>query len=159
MLQESARIARGRIESLSAASAEELNALILPGGSGAARNLGSFAEHGASGSLLPELRALLRDCVAHKKPIGAICIAPALVALALGDLGPQLTLGPPAGELARSAAATGAVMLDCAVDEIVVDERLRLVSTPAYILADGIAAADAGISRLVAEVLRLTRQR
>jgi enhancing lycopene biosynthesis protein 2 len=159
MLQESARIARGRVEPLAHARAAELAALILPGGSGAARNLGSFAEHGARGKLRPELHALLLDCVALRKPIGAICIAPALVALALGDRRPRLTLGPLDREPALAAAATGAILVDCPVDDIVVDESLLLVSTPAYVVAQSLAEADAGIGRLVAEVLRLARPR
>jgi enhancing lycopene biosynthesis protein 2 len=159
MLQESARIARGRVEPLADARAAELDALILPGGSGAARNLGSFAEHGARGTLRPELHALLLDCVALRKPIGAICIAPALVALALGDRHPRLTLGPLDREPALAAAPTGAILVDCPVDDIVVDADLLLVSTPAYVVAQSVVEADAGIGRLVAEVLRLARPR
>lgn len=159
MLQEAARIARGAIEPLAMARADELDALILPGGSGAARNLGSFAEHGARGELRPELRALLLDCVAQRKPIGAICIAPALVALALGERHPRLTLGPTDRDPARAAAATGATLVDCPADGVVVDESLLLVSTPAYVSAQSIAEVDAGIGRLVAEVLRLARPR
>lgn len=159
MLQESARLARGQIEPLSAARAADLDALILPGGSGAAHNLANFAELGSLATLIPDLRTLLLECVAQRKPIGAICIAPALVAIALGDQRPRITLGSPASEPALAAAATGAVLVDCAVQDVVVDEALRIVSTPAYILAKSIAEANAGIGRLVTEVLRLARQR
>lgn len=159
MLQEAARIARGAIEPLDRARAADLDALILPGGSGAARNLGDFAERGADGALRPELAALLRDCVARRRPIGAICIAPALVALALGARRPLLTLGPTDRDPARRAAATGARLVDCPADGVVVDEELLLVSTPAYVSARSIAEVDAGIGRLVAEVLRLATQR
>lgn len=159
MLVEAARIARGAIRPLAEARAGALGALILPGGSGAARNLGGFAEHGAAGRLIPELERLIRDCVARRVPIGAICIAPALIALALGSRRPRLTLGPRDRPPATIAAATGAELVDCGAEDVVVDETLRLVSTPAYVCASGIAAVDAGIGRLVAEVLRLARQR
>jgi enhancing lycopene biosynthesis protein 2 len=159
MLQESARIARGAVRPLAEARAADLDGLILPGGSGAARNLGTFAEEGARGHVLPELERLLRECVAAGKPIGAICIAPALLALALRGERPRLTLGGTGSGPAAEAALTGAEMIACAADQIVVDERLNLVSTPAYVLARNVAEADAGIGRLVAEVLRRAQPR
>ncbi len=159
MLQEAARIARGAVRPLDEARAEELDALIVPGGNGAARNLGSFAVDGARGTVLPDLERLVRAIVSARKPLGAICIAPALVALALRDLRPRLTLGRVGAGAAAEAALTGAEMLPCAVDAIVVDERLQIVSTPAYMLAHSIAEADAGIGLLVAEVLRRIRMR
>lgn len=159
MLQESARIARGAVRPLATARAADLDGLILPGGSGAARNLGTFAEEGARGQVLPDLARLVRECVAAGKPIGAICIAPALLALALRGERPRLTLGGVGSGPAAEAALTGAEMIACPVDQVIVDERLNLVSTPAYVLARNVAEADAGIGRLVAEVLRRAQPR
>ena len=156
-LQESARIVRGQVLPLGEAVAAELDALILPGGSGAARNLCDFAERGGAGEVRPELAALLRKMHAARKPIGAICIAPAIVALALGQHRPRLTLGPASEGPALEAARAGAEMVDCGVDEIVVDREQRIVSTPAYLLGPGIAEVDAGIGRLVAQVLEWLR--
>lgn len=156
-LAESARIARGRVRPLDEARIAELDALILPGGSGAARNLGDFAERGGAGTLRPELAALLKDFHDAGKPIGAICIAPALVALALGAFRPRLTLGPAGEGPALEAARAGAILVECPVDRIVVDPVNRLVSTPAYLLGPGIAEVDAGIGRLVAQVLEWCR--
>ncbi len=153
MLQESARIARGAVEPLERARAGELDALVLPGGSGAARNLCDFAERGARARVLPELEALLRALHEARKPIGAICIAPAIVALVLGGEGVSLTLGATDSKAAREAAATGARMLPCAVDAIVADEEHRVVSTPAYVLAQNPAEVDTGIGALVRRVL------
>ena len=96
-LREAARIARGQVIPLEQVEASELDALVLPGGSGAARNLCGFAEDGAAGQVRDDLAALLRSMHAARRPIGAICIAPAIVALALGQHRPRLTLGP-AGE-------------------------------------------------------------
>ncbi len=154
MLTEAARIARGEIEPLSEAHAEELDALILPGGSGLTRNLCDFALQGGNGSVLPELAVLIRTMHAARKPIGALCIAPILLALALGEFRPRLTLGGLEG-VAQEAALAGADMVECPVEGVVVDSKNRLVTTPAYMLGPGIAQVDAGISRLVDEVIAL----
>ena len=159
MLQESARVARGAVQPLAQARAEDLDALIIPGGNGAAHNLGGFAAAGARGRVLPDLERLILAMVAAGKPVGAICIAPALMALVLGPRAPRLTLGSATDLAAVEAGRTGALLLECAVDEVVVDEEMNLVSTPAYMLAKSVAEADAGIGKLVAEVLRRARKR
>lgn len=168
-LQEAARITRGRVRPLAEARAADFDALLMPGGSGAARNLCDFAERGADGRLIPELEALIRGFHAAGKPIGALCIAPALVALALGPQaggpggakgGPpiHLTLGPvdraPATEVAR----TGVRLQACAVDEICVDRTHRIVSTPAYVLGPDLVSVEAGIGKCVAALLALCGQ-
>ena len=153
-LAEAARIARGEVEPLAHADAANLDALILPGGNGAASNLCSFAEKGAQGSVIPELQRLLTEIHAAGKPIGAICIAPAIVAIAFPGQGFRMTLGAVDDGAAAQAAAAGHELVEAAVDEIVVDEAANLVSTPAYMLGPDIASVDAGIALLVAEVLR-----
>jgi enhancing lycopene biosynthesis protein 2 len=156
-LVESARIARGEVLPLSAANAEDFDALILPGGSGAAHNLCNFATAGASGKVIPELYELIHSFHQAAKPIGAICIAPAIVALALKDFHPQLTLGATDDGPAVEATKAGAHMVKCAVDQIHVDSKNQIVSTPAYILGPDIAAVDQGIGKLVAQVLELCK--
>jgi len=159
MLQEAARIARADILPLSQAKAEHFDALILPGGNGAARNLCDFAENGSEGSVIPDLQSLLDGFRAAAKPIGAICITPAIVALAFRGQGIRLTLGDAEQEPTLSAIGTGQHWVTAAVDEIVVDEEAKVVSTPAYILGPDIAAVDRGIGLLVQEVLRLAAAR
>jgi len=154
MLAESGRLARGDIQPLSAAKVSELDALVIPGGSGAVKNLCDFAAQGGNGEVIPELGALLRDFHAAGKPIAAICIAPAILALALGDHGPTITLGACDG-VALEAAAAGANMVECAVDHAIVDEKNLIVTTPAYILGSDIGEVDAGIDELVRGLLRL----
>jgi len=154
-LAEAARIARGRVLPLDQARAESFDLLVLPGGTGAAKNLCSFAERGAEGEVIAELDALLRAFHAAAKPIAAICIAPAIVALSLGAHAPTLTLGAANGEPAQRAAATGARFVDCSVDEAVVDSDHRIVSTPAYILGPDLVDVDRGIGRCISEALRL----
>jgi len=134
-MEESARIFRGPVENLAAAQADDLDALILPGGAGAARNLCNYAEKGDDGTVIPDLAQLIRAMHHAGKPIGAICIAPAIVGLALD--GKSLPLEA------------------CAADEIQVDENRKIVTTPAYVLAENIAQVSTGISKLVAEVLKM----
>lgn len=154
VLKEAARIARGEIRDLKAADAAELDALVLPGGFGAAMNLCDFATKGADGTVDEDLKTLLRAMHDAKKPIGAICIAPGAVALALGDKGPTLTIGTDAGT-AQAIEACGAVHQDCPVDDCVVDEEQKIASTPAYMLGPSIAHVAKGIDRCVTAVVEM----
>lgn len=153
MLMEASRIARGEIEPLSSAKADELSALVLPGGNGAAVNLCDFGLKGAAGSVNADLQSLLTQMANAKKPLGAICIAPAIVAMALPDRNLQMTLGSADCEAALEAQKTGNSFLDCPVDQIVCDEVQQVVTTPAYMLGPDIAAVDRGIGLLVEKVL------
>lgn len=156
VLAESARIARGEIRDIAEVRAGELDALILPGGFGAAKNLCDFATAGASARVQPDVSRLVREMLAARKPIAAVCIAPALVAAICRDAGIacELTIGTDA-ETARAIEAMGSHHLACPVDEFRVDEEHRIVSTPAYMLAGRISEAALGIERAVRELLRL----
>lgn len=154
VLVESARIARGAVRDLKEARVEDLDALVLPGGFGAALNLSDFAVHGPSGSVNEDLASLLRAMHAARKPIGAICIAPAVIARALGAEGPTLTIGNDPGT-AEAIQTCGAAHEECPVDAFVVDLEHRIVSTPAYMLGPGVKDVAAGIEQCIAEVLRL----
>lgn len=150
---EAARIARGPVTDVATVTASDLDGLILPGGFGAAKNLCDFAEKGASGTVFPPVAALIRALHAAGKPIGAICIAPVVLALALGKLcRPELTIGNDPGT-AQAIEAAGAKHVARAVDEIHIDAANNLVSTPAYMLGPGIADIAPGIEKLVAAVL------
>ena len=154
-LLESARIARGNIRDIKNVKADELDALIFPGGYGAAKNLCNFAEKGAEAAIHPEVARLLRDMAAAKKPICAICIAPALVAATLGkQYGPKLTIGTDAGT-AGAIAATGSEHVACPVTEFVVDKERKIVSTPAYMLAQRISEAAEGIDKAVKATIEM----
>ena len=153
---EAARIARGPVADAAQIKATDLDGLILPGGLGAATNLCDFAVNGAKGTVEPAVAALLIAMHAAHKPIGAICIAPVVVALALGEHHPELTIGDDPGT-AQGLEGTGARHVVCPVDGIVVDAANRLVSTPAYMLGPGIADIALGIEKLVAAVLDMAR--
>jgi len=154
VLVESARIARGNIKKVESADVDALDALILPGGFGAAMNLSDFGSKGADGSVNYQVAALVQAMHAAGKPIGAICIAPAVIARALGDKAPTLTIGNDEGT-AAAIEACGAKHQACPVDDFVVDTENRIVSTPAYMLGPGIKDVAAGIERCVAEVLEM----
>jgi len=157
VLVEAARIARGEIADVKSVSASELDAIVLPGGFGAAKNLCNFASQGAQGSVQPDVLRLVREMAAAKKPICAICIAPTVLALALGkDLSPQLTIGTDQGT-AQAIAATGSRHVECAVHDCVIDREHLIVSTPAYMLAGRISEAADGIEKAIKATLELIR--
>jgi enhancing lycopene biosynthesis protein 2 len=159
VLHEAARIARGEIRDVAGLHAADLDGLILPGGFGAATNLSDFAQRGAACSVHPEVERLVRECVAARQPVGAICIAPATLARILGQHGTRarLTIGRDPGT-AQAIVAMGCVHEDHAVNEIAVDREHRIVSTPAYMLGPGPAAVNEGIRKLVDQVLELARK-
>jgi enhancing lycopene biosynthesis protein 2 len=152
VLAESARIARGEIRDVAEARAEDFDAVILPGGFGAAKNLSSFATEGADCSVDPGVEKLLRDSHAAGKPVGLICIAPAIGARLFPEV--ELTIGSDPGT-AGALEQMGAHHKSCAVEDFVCDERAKVVSCPAYMLGPSIKDVAAGIERLVGEVLRL----
>ena len=154
VLVESARIVRGKIRDLAEVHARDLDALIFPGGFGAAKNLCTFAVDGRAMRVQPEVERIVREVRAEGKPMGFICIAPVIAARVLGDEHPKLTVGDDA-ETAAAVESFGARHVTCKVEEICVDERLKLVSTPAYMLGPWIAPVSVGIDKLVSAVLEM----
>lgn len=153
VLTESARIARGNIQSLSQANSSQLDALIVPGGLGAAKNLSDFAEKGADCSVDSQLKQLVQAMHQAKKPQGFICIAPALLPRLL-DTHVRLTIGNDI-DTAEVIDAMGGEHVICPVDDIVVDSENYIVTTPAYMLANSISEVALGIEKLVHRVLEL----
>ena len=154
VLAEAARIARGQVVDLAQVRAADLDGLIFPGGYGAAKNLCTFARDGARLQVNPDVERLVRELRQAGKPMGFICIAPAIAAKVLGGEQVQLTIGNDP-DTAKALEALGAKHLCRGVDEIAVDERLKVVSTPAYMLGPSIAPVAAGIDKLVAAVVEL----
>ena len=156
VLVESARVARGEIKDIREADAEDFDALIIPGGFGSAKNLSSFAVEGTGCSVQPDVLALTEAFAEAGKPVGLICISPALAAKIYGP-GVTCTIGNDA-DTAAALNKMGATHKDCAVSDIVEDKARKLVSTPAYMLAQSISEAASGINKLVDRVLELTHE-
>jgi len=155
VLVESARIARGNIKDMKGVKASDLDALIFPGGLGAASNLSNFAIKGADCTVIPEVERLIKEMHEAKKPIGFLCIAPVIAAKVIG--GVQLTIGNDKNT-AAAIAKMGGKHVVCNVDEIAVDEQNRIVSAPAYMLGPTISKVALGIEKLVAKVLELAEK-
>ncbi|MEN5139974.1 isoprenoid biosynthesis protein ElbB [Pseudomonas sp. LB-090624] len=154
VLVESARIARGEVKDVREAKVEEFDALIVPGGFGAAKNLSNFAVEGANCSVNPDVLQLAEAFAAACKPVGLICISPALAAKIYGP-GVVCTIGSDA-DTAAAVEKMGGTHEVCDVHDIVEDTQRKLVTTPAYMEAKSISEAAGGIYKLVDRVLELT---
>jgi enhancing lycopene biosynthesis protein 2 len=153
VLVEAARIARGNIVDIASANADDYEALMVPGGFGAAKNLSSFATEGADMTVQADFLAFAQAIHQANKPIGLICIAPVMAAAICGE-GTRCTIGNDA-ETAAAIGAMGGVHLECPVEEARVDTDRKMVSTPAYMLAGCVNDAYQGIKQCVEQVLAL----
>jgi len=158
VLEESARIARGNITDIDKVTVDDYDALFLPGGFGVAKNLCDFAFKGPDCSVNPDVERLLKATVAAGKPLAAVCIAPALLAKVLGqDLpGVQVTIGTDEGT-AGAINTMGAAHINCPVSEFIVDEKNRIITSPAYMLAGRISEAATGIEKSVNALMKMLR--
>ncbi|WP_281647024.1 isoprenoid biosynthesis glyoxalase ElbB [Parendozoicomonas sp. Alg238-R29] len=154
MLVEAARLARGNIKMLSELTADQYDALIIPGGFGAAKNLCNFAFQGKDVAVRDDVKTAVQSFKAVSKPVGLMCIAPVMSAKIFGE-GVQCTIGNDQ-DTASAIEETGAVHKECPVHDVVVDKDHKLVTTPAYMLAGSISEAASGIFRLVDTVLEMS---
>lgn len=153
MLIESARIARSDVKPLSELQANDFDGIIIPGGFGVAKSLCSFAFKGSMADVRSDIKKVLESFHGAKKPIGAVCIAPALVALSFKHAGFTLTLGAHS-EASDELEKLGHKHEVCEANAIVVDKMNKVVSTPAY-MYDHASLKDifCGIESLVKQVL------
>lgn len=161
VLAEAGRIARGQIRDIATVQDTELDALIFPGGNGVATVLSTYAEKGVICEVHPEVTRLLKAMLVRHRPMGFICLAPILAARVLGPAaGVRITFGSKACEEAKHAAVMGADVRPCPLREILVDEKNRVVSTPAYMYEEA-RLSDVGFSveRLVRQVVGFARNR
>ena len=155
VLQEAARIARGEIQPLEQLKAQDFDALAFPGGFGAALHLCNFAEKGSGGQIDPQVARVVKEFADSQKPIAAICIAPAIMALALGKKGVNVTIGEDAGT-ASELEKTGAKHQNCAVERYVVDHSNKVITTPAYMYGSARPhQIFAGVSGAIAELIKM----
>lgn len=150
ILEEAARIARGNIKDLKDFHTIDFDGVIFPGGSGAVANLTE------DGRVLPAVAQIITDCFESKMPIGAICIAPTLIAQVLGHNGITITIGNDA-RVAAAIEQTGAHHQNCSADDVIIDKQNLIATTPAYMLAKSIKEVDTGVSKLVQAIAKLGR--
>ena len=157
MLEESARISRGRIKNLVNARGADYDAVIIPGGSGTASNLCDFASRGAGMNVNGAVSRFLEDAHKAGKPIGAVCIAPMILAKVFGHLGVSLTLGDLGNDAANVARELGCQVKACDTDGVIVDHVNKIVTTPAYMTDAGVAGIAKGIKALALEIVAMTK--
>lgn len=153
VFSEAARVARGELKDLTEANPDEFDAVILPGGFGVAKNFSTFATEGADCEVNAEVKNFVQAFHQAGKPIGLMCIAPALTAKLVAP-GALCTIGNDAS-VEGALISMGALHKTCPVDDIVVDTNHKLVTTPAYMLATRITEAQAGIFKLVDKLLEM----
>ena len=158
VLVESARIARGDIKDMAEIRGDDLDALIIPGGLGVAKNLSDYAMSGSECSVNPDVYRMVVEMILAKKPIGAICIAPAMMAkiLAEQDISATLTIGSDKAE-SDDIETMGSQHQNCSTEEIVIDNENSIVTTPAYMDAKSISEAAMGIEKLVGQVISMVQ--
>lgn len=153
VLVESARIARGNIRDITHLHADDFDALIVPGGFGVAKQFCNLATAGTDMTIAPEIAHIIKDFHSAKKPIGAICISPALVAGALSSSHPAVTLGDDNDGLI---AGLGGKHVPTQVDDITVDEQNKIISCAAYMQNAALKDIATGIEKLVKKVVALS---
>ncbi|MBR9876274.1 MAG: isoprenoid biosynthesis glyoxalase ElbB [Vibrionaceae bacterium] len=153
VLVESARIARGNIEDVERLHVEDFDALLLPGGFGAAKNLTDFAVSGAECSINTHVAQACRAFAHANKPAAYLCISPVIIPM-IYEQGVKGTVG---NDEATSAAFNqmGGKHIECPVEEFVFDEQHKVLSTPAYMLAENISQAASGIEKLVSKLIEI----
>ncbi len=155
VLAESARIARGEITDLADVNGADFDAIVLPGGFGAAKNLCTFAVDGPGCDVDPHVARVLTEAHAAGRPIGFACIAPAVAARVFGKaLAPTLTIGHDKAT-AVGLEKLGARHVAMDVHDIAVDEVNRIVSTPCYMEAERIGEVFTGCDRMVGALLKM----
>lgn len=136
VLIEASRIARGEISPLSQFNAGDFDALVLPGGFGVAKNFCTFATQGSNATVLSSVQKAIEDFHLQAKPIGALCIAPALLALVFKNKNFEMTVGIN-GEASQEIEKLGHRHIEKDAHEFHVDHKNKIASTPAYMYDDG----------------------
>lgn len=162
-LIEAARIARGEIKDLAQFNATDFDALVIPGGFGAAKNLTQWAFKGSDGEIHPEVQRCIREMVASKKPIAALCMGPTVVAKALQgtEHHPSLSVGTitekspyDIAAISSGIEATGATAVMKSIRELEIDTQYRIISAPCYMMEASIIEVKRNIDQAIAELMK-----
>lgn len=164
MIIEAARIARGAVHDVSTFDSSQLDAVVIPGGFGSAKNFTSWAFDGPSGTVLPEIQELIKKCISDKKPVAALCVSPVVLALALqnSELHPTMTLGTDKEKSPYDISAFSSGLTQTGVQaemktirEISVDQNLKIVSAPCYMMDATILEIRNNIQQAVKALIKL----
>ncbi len=164
MLVEAARIARGNIRPLQQFQESEVDAMILPGGFGAAKNLSDWAFHGPSGNAEPETAKAIQAMVKAGKPVAALCMAPVVLAKALEGTGVQPTLSVghasqaspyPIADIHQGMQQTGAQTENVGVPDVVIDAKNKLVTAPCYMMEASITQVFQNAEKAIQALISL----
>ena len=154
LMQDSAKISRGEISDIKNLKTSDFDAVIFPGGFGAATKLSDWAEKGAKCTVQPEVERVIREFNDQDKPIGAICIAPTLVARVLGSKNINLTIGNDAATVAEIQ-KTGAQHANCPVNDYISDRDHKILTTPAYMYDAQPNEVFTGIRKMIRELVEM----
>lgn len=152
VLVESARIARGNIRPITELEMRNFDALIFPGGFGVAKNLCNYAFKGSNCTINPEISKVIRETISLRKPIGALCISPVLLAKIIGDV--TITVGPDESD-AKNVEAMGANHVVTNHGDVIIDQKHKLFSTPCYQLKSTIVQIAEGADNIVKAMLKM----
>lgn len=152
VLIESARIARGKIKALTEFKAADFDVLIFPGGFGAAKNLSTLAFDGAGCKVNTDVENAVKSMAKAGKPIGALCIAPAVIAKILK--GAEITIGSDEGTI-KAIEAMGGKHTNTTHGEVVVDKKHKIATTPCYMLDATIVDIANGADNVVKELMNM----
>lgn len=157
VLVEAARIARGEIKDIATIKADDIDALVFPGGFGVAKNLSSFAVKGENCDVHPEVFRLVKEFTAQQKPQAVLCIAPAMIAKIYEDAPkkPILTIGNDK-ECSSKIEIMGSKHQECATTDFVLDAENKIVSTPAYMTGQSISEVAEGIEKTINKLVQMT---
>ncbi|MCC5928324.1 MAG: isoprenoid biosynthesis glyoxalase ElbB [Cyclobacteriaceae bacterium] len=147
VLTESARIARGEIKDIAQFDADNLDALVIPGGFGAAKNLTKWAFKGPEGEIEPDVKSAIAAMVLKNKPVAGLCMGPTVIAKALEGTGIKSTLtvgsteAPSPYEIAAISEGmekTGASAVMKTIHELAIDKENKIITAPCYMMEAGI---------------------
>ena len=164
VLVESARIARGAIQSLDKYDTSELDALVIPGGFGAAKNLSKWAFSGPDGEINEQVKNAIVAMFTAKKPIAGLCMGPTVIAKALEgtEVGATLTVGTTEAAspyeidaISQGMEKTGAHAVMKTIDEIAVDEKNKIVTAPCYMMEADILQVRNNVQKAIDALVKL----
>jgi len=164
MLVESARIARGEVIDITKVDLREMDALVIPGGFGSAKNFTNWAFEGPQGKILPEVKLLLINLINIGKPILALCVSPVVLAKAFegGLFQPKLTIGSTKTsspyvieDFNKGMESIGVESIDKSVDDILIDSDNKIVTAPCYMMDASILEVRNNIKKGVEALIKL----